>query len=271
MSDDANESDVISSNRARRKLGLRITAAILVVATTLSLWGAGGTSIWGLPLNEIGDFLAGVAAPIAFLWLVLGYMQQADQLELQRRELALQRQELKLQRQETARLADEAGRQAKAVEISSEQTRRDTFMRYYELILRQQISICLFLLETSVGLSDRTDRASVLLSRGDTEAPFRVLFYELRGRNPQVLRDIAFNPRARSRSIRFVRNFEALADRAKETMPEVLNSIEFGAMGDLYAALCLEIGRDQRFLARSRVGSLEAVDDVSASDGETAS
>ncbi|VTX66414.1 hypothetical protein [Acinetobacter ursingii] len=26
-------------------------------------------------LNELGDFLAGVFAPIAFFWLILGYMQ----------------------------------------------------------------------------------------------------------------------------------------------------------------------------------------------------
>lgn len=32
-------------------------------------------------LNEFGDFLAGVFAPVAFFWLILGYMQQGKQLE----------------------------------------------------------------------------------------------------------------------------------------------------------------------------------------------
>ena len=47
-----------------------------------------------LPPNEFGDFLAGAFAPLAFLWLVLGFWQQgqelrhsADALRLQGREL----------------------------------------------------------------------------------------------------------------------------------------------------------------------------------------
>lgn len=37
--------------------------------------------LFGLSLNEYGDFLAGVVAPIAFLWLILGYMQQGKELK----------------------------------------------------------------------------------------------------------------------------------------------------------------------------------------------
>lgn len=33
-----------------------------------------------LPLNELGDFAAGVFGPLAFLWLVLGYRQQGKEL-----------------------------------------------------------------------------------------------------------------------------------------------------------------------------------------------
>ena len=31
--------------------------------------------------NQLGDFLAGVFAPIAFFWLIMGYVQQGKQLE----------------------------------------------------------------------------------------------------------------------------------------------------------------------------------------------
>lgn len=37
--------------------------------------------------NEWGDYLAGMCAPLAFLWLVLGYMQQGDELRAQAEEL----------------------------------------------------------------------------------------------------------------------------------------------------------------------------------------
>ena len=42
-------------------------------------------------LNEIGDFLAGALTPVAFIWLVYGYLVQGDELRLQGDELRLQR------------------------------------------------------------------------------------------------------------------------------------------------------------------------------------
>ena len=41
-----------------------------------------------MPLNEVGDFLAGVFSPIAFLYLYLGYVQQGEELKLQAEELS---------------------------------------------------------------------------------------------------------------------------------------------------------------------------------------
>ena len=38
-------------------------------------------------LNEWGDFFAGLFAPLAFFWLVLGYKQQGDELKDQAKEL----------------------------------------------------------------------------------------------------------------------------------------------------------------------------------------
>lgn len=52
-------------------------------------------SFLSLGLNELGDFLAGVFGPIAFLWLVLGYLQQGRELKLSSDALHLQAQELK--------------------------------------------------------------------------------------------------------------------------------------------------------------------------------
>ncbi|WP_456021531.1 hypothetical protein [Pseudomonas protegens] len=77
----------------------------------LEFWGTFGTSLYliiialtvmfkfqdfqGLKLNELGDFLAGVFGPIAFLWLVLGFLQQGRELKLSTDALQLQAQELK--------------------------------------------------------------------------------------------------------------------------------------------------------------------------------
>lgn len=48
-----------------------------------------------LKLNELGDFLAGVFGPVAFLWLVLGFLQQGRELKLSTDALRLQAEELK--------------------------------------------------------------------------------------------------------------------------------------------------------------------------------
>lgn len=45
--------------------------------------------------NEWGDYFAGMCSPLAFLWLVLGYMQQGEELKHSTEALRLQAQELK--------------------------------------------------------------------------------------------------------------------------------------------------------------------------------
>lgn len=53
---------------------------------------------WGelnrLPLNELGDFLAGAFGPLAILWLVLGFFQQGIELRQNSEALLLQAREL---------------------------------------------------------------------------------------------------------------------------------------------------------------------------------
>ncbi|CAH0179461.1 hypothetical protein SRABI123_01400 [Pseudomonas sp. Bi123] len=81
------------------------------MAKKLELWGGIGTAAYlllisgavgfkfqefqSLKLNELGDFLAGVFGPIAFLWLVLGFLQQGRELKLSSDALQLQAEELK--------------------------------------------------------------------------------------------------------------------------------------------------------------------------------
>lgn len=48
-----------------------------------------------LELNEKGDALAGIFAPLAFLWLVFGYLQQGQELKQNTKALKLQAEELK--------------------------------------------------------------------------------------------------------------------------------------------------------------------------------
>ncbi|WP_446906213.1 hypothetical protein [Acinetobacter baumannii] len=52
-----------------------------------------------LPSNELGDFLAGIISPVAFLFLILGYLQQRNVIEENTKILSEQMEELKLSKQ----------------------------------------------------------------------------------------------------------------------------------------------------------------------------
>lgn len=70
------------------------------IVTVVWLLGAVGF-LWyrwpaeGMKPNEIGDYIAGFVSPLAFLWLVLGYRQQGEELALNTEALRLQVEELK--------------------------------------------------------------------------------------------------------------------------------------------------------------------------------
>ncbi len=90
---------------SKRQTNKFFTMMSLHIAITL-LWGAmviyfGVTGDWnGVEPNEVGDFLAGAAAPAAFYWLIVGAFMQRKELELQRAELKETR--LQLERQASA-------------------------------------------------------------------------------------------------------------------------------------------------------------------------
>ncbi|PHH38684.1 hypothetical protein [Pseudomonas putida] len=100
------------------------------MAKKLEFWGVLGTLVYlaiitatvgfkfdkflALDLNELGDFLAGAFGPIAFLWLVLGFLQQGRELRLSTHALQLQAEELKHSVEQQSIMADAAVRQIDA-------------------------------------------------------------------------------------------------------------------------------------------------------------
>lgn len=105
--------------------GMLFTLAWLTLMGTLVIlrWPETGS----LKLNELGDFFAGFFAPIAFLWLVLGFLQQGKELQLSTKALELQAEELhrsvEQQRQlvEVTRLQVESEMEALSLERKSRQ------------------------------------------------------------------------------------------------------------------------------------------------------
>lgn len=124
------------ANRTKLGWGLTVIWLAVVSAAVCYRWG----DIPEMMLNAWGDFFAGIAAPLALLWVVIGFYQQGEELRLNREELALQR-------KESTRLADSSveqtkalARQAEAVEKSVQMTReiQESAARPYLVLVSEE-------------------------------------------------------------------------------------------------------------------------------------
>src|SRR5262245_52806031 len=95
-------------------IGLGITAlwAIVLAVVLVRLW----PEALAMELNEWGDFVAGFSAALALPWLVIGYLQQGEELRLNTEALKAQEKALQQQVEETHVLARSSERQAAAAE-----------------------------------------------------------------------------------------------------------------------------------------------------------
>lgn len=127
--------DYRASIKLLRRSGFFLSGAWLLIAFLLVLWKRDTLS--ELTLNELGDFMAGVSAPLALLWVIVGYFQQGIELRQNTETLKLQQQELARQVHETATLARNSDRQAAAAEhmaqLSREQMTTEKLRRQTEL------------------------------------------------------------------------------------------------------------------------------------------
>lgn len=127
------------------QLGLLFSSIVWIAVLVIVFFSGGECSRTNEPVvlacltaNEIGDFLAGAFAPLAFIWLAFAVFIQARELKAQREELSLTRQEMKLSR-EVAEDAKEATRaQADEARRSGDYFKKQTEILEYEDKLRKQ-------------------------------------------------------------------------------------------------------------------------------------
>jgi len=138
------------------------------IAVTV-LWLAGGIATmmffsdrpsWPKP-NEWGDIFAGLFAPVAFFWLVLGYLQQGKELQLNTRALQLQ----------VAELQASVEQQRALVEVSRQQV--VATLKEYDRALAQEAAAALprFVMRISGrerAAGDRMSYEFTLSNEGET-------------------------------------------------------------------------------------------------------
>lgn len=91
----------------RRTIGATVVTVMWIVAGFV-WYLAQPESFAGLKANQVGDSLAGFFAPLAFLWIIVAYLQQGDELQQNTEALRLQEKRLAAQVEESRRHVETA-------------------------------------------------------------------------------------------------------------------------------------------------------------------
>ena len=144
-------------------LGIVVTVLWLVFAVYMVC-----TSPRPTELNAWGDFFAGFFAPLAFLWLVIGYLQQGEELKHSTKALQLQAEELR----------NSVEQQSQLVAVSREQMKQEFEALQEERELRRDAARPKFIPQHS-GTTSSAGNVTYklkLVNVGNTATKFRMSF-----------------------------------------------------------------------------------------------
>jgi hypothetical protein len=222
MSHDPFEEPRASRADWRIGLGLALTAVWLLGAFAYVAVRMGWVGLLGQPVGDLGDFLDGAFAPLAFLWLVLG-------LFLQQSELAQNNRAIRLQYEVMRKTAEQAEIQTRAIAANELHARQDTFIELAKLVGAHLEVISGMLFMSVVGPAGSGDVDSgemdALWSRtaSGESALFsrRLLLLRVEQPTAEAAREIFWGTPIRTRhSETFIHSFERLLRAAAGCDPE---------------------------------------------------
>jgi hypothetical protein len=170
-----------------------------------------------LRVDQLGGFLEGAFAPLAFLWLVIGYF-------LQQRELEQNTRVLQAQLLEVSRSAEQAVIQSEKMAANEVHARQETFLRISQSVRNQLGTIMGFLYISSQAANadgsvspEEQSRLFSQLSLGDSEIfSRRMLETYVRTTDAAARQSLFYGTPTRARhSNNFVHAFERLIRRAE--------------------------------------------------------
>jgi hypothetical protein len=236
-----------STSRALRRgeqvqVGLVLTALWLGAGLFYIATSLGWTGLLRLPLGDLGDFLGGAFAPLAFLWLVLGLFLQ--QRELAANNLAIQRQFEIMQR-----TAEQAEIQTRAIAANELHARQDTFMDVAQLVMNQLEVIAGMLFISSQGTpgdgvvpDDEVDLMFARLSSGESSVfSRRMIMLRVRQDDPRKAWALFYGTAIRQQHCEtYIRSFERLLRSAAACDPDgmIVDAMLGNAQGRLYRVMC---------------------------------
>lgn len=218
-------------------MGLIVTIVWLGVLSLYVSNSIGWTKIGDAPIDIVGAFLEGAFAPLAFLWLVIGYF-------LQHKELMQNTDAIKMQYVEIQKSADQAVIQSEAIRASEMHARKQSFLQMAETVKQQLGAIAAFLFLSSQGASESglvtQERVAELwgsLNNTDPEGFSRSLL-QIRFQNGESYAyKLLYGTEIRTNHcVNFINNFERLIREAEESDERGLlrDALLGGAHGRLY-------------------------------------
>ena len=166
---------------------------------------------------SVGGFLEGAFAPLAFLWLVVGFFLQREELQRSSRAIDLQYQEMR-------RASEHAEVQARAIAGSEMHARQEAFLRLAQLI-HQQLATSLGLLFMSSqmpafgGTVPNEELAAMWTQLGNGDAfvfARGIMGAHFRGDGAQDTWALLWSTPIRARhSENFIRIFDRMIERAR--------------------------------------------------------
>ena len=192
-----------------------------------------------LPADDMGNFLEGAFAPLAFLWLVIGYF-------LQHKELEQNTAALRAQAVEISRSAEQAVIQSKNLAATEIHARQEAFLQIAQSVRGQLGSIAGFLFlskfgaagNDSVSPQEQAELFSAQNAGIDNEAfSRRLLTANLRMDSEEEKLELFYGTEVRARHTNnFIFTFERLCDRATgvDTENMIVDSVRASGHGFLY-------------------------------------
>jgi hypothetical protein len=206
-------------------LGLGLTAAWLLLGSVYVTAVIGWGNFAFLPADRLGSFMEGAFAPLAFLWLVIGYF-------LQKKELEQNTHALRAQAEEIQRQAEQAVIQSEKLAAAEIHARQEVFLQIARNVRDQLGTIGGLLFLSSQGAAgegavtpEEMSRLFAQRAAQDTELFSRMLL-ELHVRladDPQRQYELFYGTPTRARhSNNFIFTFERLMRRAEEVDPDFI-------------------------------------------------
>ena len=220
----------------RTWLGIVATAIWILFLSAYLSAAVGWGDIFNLPIEKLGSFLEGSFAPLAFLWFVLAYYSQQQ-------ELSQNTEAIKMQFIEIRKSTEQAVIQAEAIRASELHARRESFLKVADSV-KDQLGGILGLLYlssqgvTGSGLVSADKLSSMWSDMGNDSAIFarQILQLSVSSTNVYVYKFMFGTPIRTRHSENFIFNFERLLSAAEacDSSGMIKDSLTGSAIGYVY-------------------------------------